>query len=227
MSTALQQAEVEMSDHLTAGHGVNLSSLAHRAISDMIRDRRLKGGEAIVEARLADAMGISRTPLREALQRLEGEGLVRKIANRSYIIRHVDLGEYLHSLKVREVLESEAAALAVGAIPAEAIAAVRQEIKALLKATKYSMSAHWQADDNLHGLAIDHCGNPVMAEMILSLRVTMRLYEIAKLQDRLVPDQTEHLAILDALECGNRRGVRAAVEQHCRSLREFALANMR
>ncbi len=62
----------------------------------MIRDRRLKGGESIIEARLADTLGISRTPLREALQRLEGEGLVRKVANRSYIVRHVDLSEYLH-----------------------------------------------------------------------------------------------------------------------------------
>jgi DNA-binding GntR family transcriptional regulator len=227
MSTAVKQSDVGTPDYLMAGHGINLSSLAHRALSDMIRDRRLKGGEAIVEARLADTLGISRTPLREALQRLEGEGLVRKVANRSYIIRHVDLGEYLHSLKVREIVESEAAALALGAIPGEALAAVRHEIKTLLKATKYSMSAHWQADDNLHGLAIDHCGNPVMADMLRALRVTMRLYEIAKLQDRLVPDQTEHLVILDALEGGNRRAVRAAVEQHCRSLREFALANMR
>jgi DNA-binding GntR family transcriptional regulator len=44
----------------------------------MIRHRRLKGGHVIVEAKLADTLGISRTPLREALQRLEGEGFIRK-----------------------------------------------------------------------------------------------------------------------------------------------------
>ncbi len=72
MSTALSQTDSAPSpDHLSASQGVNLSSLAHRAISDMIRDRRLKGGESIIEARLADTLGISRTPLREALQRLE------------------------------------------------------------------------------------------------------------------------------------------------------------
>ncbi len=199
---------------------MNLSSLAHRSISDMIADRRLKGGEAIIEARLADLLGISRTPLREALQRLEGEGLVRKVANRSYVVRQVDVGEYLHSLRVREILEGEAAALAAGAIPGEKLAATRHEIKALRRSTAYHTKAHWQSDDNLHGLYIDHCGNPVMAEMIRALRITTRLFEIAKLKDRLEPDSAEHLAILEALEASDKRAARTTVQQHCRSLRD-------
>jgi DNA-binding GntR family transcriptional regulator len=211
----------------SGGQTINLSNLAHRAISEMICDRRLKGGEAIVEARLADTLGISRTPLREALQRLEGEGLVRKVANRSFVVRRVDLGEYLHSLKVREILEGEAAVLAIGAIPGDALAAVRHEINVLQAATAYHTEAHWRSDDNLHGLYIDHCGNPVMAEMIVALRVTTRLFEIAKLRDRLQPDSTEHLVILEALEIGDRRAARAAVQVHCRSLRDFALATVR
>jgi DNA-binding GntR family transcriptional regulator len=214
-------------DRLTAGQGVNLSSLAHRAITDMICDRRLKGGEAIIEARLADLLGISRTPLRESLQRLEGEGLVRKVANRSYVVRHVDLGEYLQSLKVREILEGEAAVLATGAIPGEKLAATRHEIRTLQQSTAYHTQAHWQSDDNLHGLYIEHCGNAVMAEMIRALRVTTRLFEIAKLKDRLQPDSTEHLAILKALEAADKRAARNAVQTHCRSLREFALATLR
>jgi DNA-binding GntR family transcriptional regulator len=228
MSAALGHPEsLEPAEHLLAGQGVNLSSLAHRAISEMIRDRRLKGGEAIIEARLADTLGISRTPLREALQRLEGEGLVRKVANRSYVVRHVDLGEYLHSLKVREILEGEAAALATGGIPGEKLAATRHEIRTILRSTAYHTHAHWQSDDNLHGLYIDHCGNPVMAYMIRALRVATRLFEIAKLKDRLEPDSTEHLAILEALEAGDKRAARTAVQLHCRSLRDFALATVR
>ncbi len=227
MTSVLKADRDLTADHLTSGTGVNLSSLAHKAVSEMIRDRRLKGGETIVEARLADALGISRTPLREALQRLEGEGLVRKVANRSYVVRLVDLGEYLHSLKVREILEGEAAALSIGAIPGEALAATRHEIETLMASTSYHTQAHWQSDDRLHGLYIDHCGNPVMAEMIRALRVTTRLFEIAKLKDRLEPDSTEHLAILSALEAGDRRAARTAVQVHCRSLRDFALATVR
>lgn len=207
--------------------GVNLSGLAHRAITDMIRSRRLRGGEPIIEARLADTLGISRTPLREALQRLEGEGLVRKIANRSYVVRHVDLGEYLQSLKVREILEGEAATLAIGSIPGAELAAVRHEIQTLQRASAYHTDAHWRSDDRLHGLYVEHCGNAVMAGMIEGLRVTTRLFEIAKLKDRVEPDSVEHLAILAALEAGDRRAARLAVQHHCRSLRDFALAQVR
>ena len=73
----------------------NLSNQAHQAISEMIQRRRLRGGEVIVESRLAEVLNISRTPLREALQRLEGEGLVIKGTGRSFMVRHVDLREYL------------------------------------------------------------------------------------------------------------------------------------
>lgn len=207
--------------------GLNLSNLAYRAISEMIRDRRLKGGEQIVEARLADVLGISRTPLREALQRLEGEGLVRKFANRSYLVRSVDLAEYLHSLKVRELLEGEAAALSTGRIPKDEMSAVRHEIEELRASTTYHTTSHWQSDDRLHNLYIQNCGNPVITELITALRVTTRLFEIAKLRDRLEPDSVEHLAILSALEAGEAKGARQAVITHLRSLRDFALATVR
>ncbi len=97
----------------------------------------------------------------------------------------------------------------------------------LLEATSYHTHAHWQSDDNLHGLYIDHCGNPIMADMIRALRVTTRLFEIARLKDRLEPDSGEHLAILEALEARDKRAARLAVQVHCRSLREFALATVR
>jgi len=62
-----------------AGGSHNLATLTYKAVSEMIRHRRLNGGDVIVEARLAETLGISRTPLREALQRLEGEGLVQLV----------------------------------------------------------------------------------------------------------------------------------------------------
>ena len=211
---------------VAARPGYNLSNLAYRSISELIRTRRLKGGIPIVEAKLAESLGLSRTPLREALQRLEGEGLVVKAANRSFMVRSVDLAEYLQSLKVREILEAEAAAIAIDRVQPSHITAARREIAELMAATTYHTDAHWRSDDHVHRLYAEACGNAVLEQMIGSLRVTTRLFEIARLSDRLEPDTAEHLAILAALESGDARRARRAVQAHLRSLTRFAVASV-
>ncbi|MEM6847843.1 MAG: GntR family transcriptional regulator [Pseudomonadota bacterium] len=207
---------------LGASSSINLTNLAYRSVAHMIQARRLRGGDIIVEARLAGVLGISRTPLREALQRLEGEGLVRKTANRSFVVRKVELQEYLESLKVREVLEPEAAALAVGRISSASFRAVRRELVALINATAYHTEAHWASDDNVHRLFSHACGNAVLSNTIEALRVTTRLFEINRLADRLGPDSEEHMAILDALEAADPALARRAVRNHIRSLTRYS-----
>ncbi|ALN75142.1 GntR family transcriptional regulator [Aureimonas sp. AU20] len=206
--------------------GLNLVGLAYRSVSDMIRDRRLRGGDVIVEAKLAETLGISRTPMREALQRLEGEGLVHKGDGRNYVVRRVELGEYLQSLKLRLLIEPEAAAQAIGSIPNRQIFAVRHEINELLTATTYHTDRHWLSDDNLHGMIIEHCGNEVMARVLRELRATTRLFEIDQLKDRLIPDSTEHLRIIEALQASAVAEAREAVAAHVRSLIDFALQSL-
>ena len=217
---------IESAEPIEQTGSYNLSNLAYKAVSEMIRSRRLKGGELIVEAKLADVLGISRTPLREALQRLEGEGLVIKSANRSFMVRNVDLGEYLQSLKVREILEGEAAFLATGHIPRPKLSEAHREIDELMQASSYHTDAHWRSDDNVHALYIDGCGNAVMGQMIRSLRVTTRLFEIARLADRVQQDAVEHLEIVLALEAQDGRRARKAAQAHIRSLSRFSLANV-
>jgi len=205
----------------------SLAILTYKAVSDMIRHRRLKGGDVVVEARLAEALGISRTPLREALQRLEGEGLVRKGDGRNYVVRRVDLGEYLQSLRLRQLIEPEAAVAAIGAIPRRQLIQVRREIIDLMGTTAYHTDSHWFSDDNLHNLIIDHCGNEVMAKVLRDLRATTRLFEIDKLKERLEPDSTEHLLIIEALESDDAERTRTAVRAHIESLIAFARKHLR
>lgn len=225
-ATLPADAPLESDDTPTTG-GINLSTLTYKSVSEMIYHSRLRGGEVIVEQRLAQALGVSRTPLREALQRLEGEGLVCKVANRSYVVRKVGLQEYLESLKVREVLEPEAAAMAVGRINVAQFRTVRTEIEQLKNATLYHTDAHWISDDNLHTLFANACGNAVLAETIQELRTTTRLFESDRLADRVGPDSVEHIAILDALEAEDGKAARREVRAHIRSLMRYATKLLR
>jgi DNA-binding GntR family transcriptional regulator len=211
--------DIDAQAHIKAGlQGEDaLSERVYGAVSGLIKTQQLHGGDIIVEMRLAEMLGVSRTPLREALQKLEGEGLVVR-NGRSFVVRAVGLAEYLQSLKVRELLEGEAAAGSAGRVPVDVIASVRANIDALLALPLYSLEKHWQSDDEVHTLITEYCGNPVMGRMINGLRMVTRLYESTNLADRLVPDSTEHLAIVEALESGDARAARQRAQSHLRSL---------
>lgn len=189
----------------------------------MIRERELRSGDTIVESHVSEQLGVSRTPLREAMQKLESQGMLQKGANRSFQVRQVELKEYLQSLKVREVLEAEAVTLSIDRIKPEQILIARDATHELELTDPYDKLAHWRADDLVHHLFIKNCGNEIMIKLILSLRVTTQLFEIERLSDRLGPDSREHEQILDAIESKDARAARKHVANHIRSLFDFAV----
>ncbi len=204
------------------GHNV-LSESVHKRITELIRTRSLASGQVIIEQRLAEKLGVSRTPLREALQRLEGEGLIKKNSGRSYMIRSVGLQEYIQSMKIRHLLEPAAAVLSIGRIPQADLDAVRAEIEALHPDKTEHTQAHWDSDDHLHRLYGSNCSNAVMFDIIERLRVTTRLYEITDISQRVQDDFVEHIEILDALEAKDADRTRAAVAAHLQSLINYSL----
>ncbi len=196
---------------------------AYDELFRMVQEREIPAGEPIVEVQLAGQMGISRTPLRQALQRLEVEGLLRKTVNQSYVVRKVELNEYLQSLRVRELLEAEAAALSARRVDREDIERARRHVHEVQNRRPYNMLQHWASDDEVHELFIRRCGNEIMTGILRSLRVTTKLFEIERLSERLEPDSRQHERILDALKDEDPDAAREAVADHIRSLFDFAI----
>jgi DNA-binding GntR family transcriptional regulator len=201
----------------------NLAAHAYEEIARLIEKKELRAGEAIVEQEIASYLGISRTPVRQALQRLELEGLLVKPNTKSFVVRKVDLKEYLQSLKAREIMESAAAGLCVDLVPKARIDAAKATLGRLKTATRYDQEEHWASDKEVHDLIADYCGNQVIANMVKALRVTTKLFEVERLAERLEPDTRQHEAILARIEAKDSAGAREAVVDHIRSLFQFAL----
>ena len=200
----------------------SLSEFAYRTVYDLILGRKLVGGDIIIEGRLADTLRISRTPLREALGRLEGERLLLKQASRSFMVRKVSASEFFQSMKAREILEAAAIELAIRKIDRDALNSLRAEV-ARLSRIPVQGKEHWRTDDRLHQLFADASGNDVIAHIIRDLRITTRLFEISRPFHRVKADGQEHLAIIDAYQAGNPRRARKAVLDHLRNLQKDVL----
>lgn len=205
--------------------GSALSEQVRQRLNESIRNRELSGGQVITEERLAETLGVSRTPLREALLRLEGEGMLQKNSGRSFMVRQVDFPEYLQSLKIRKIIEPEAAALAATRVPRAELDAARQKIEELHASDdgQEHTRAHWDCDDQVHRLFGSHCGNQVMFGIIERLRVTTRLFEVTDIRQRVQSDYEQHLEILNALAAQDSEAARKAVDAHIASLIAYSL----
>ena len=93
------------------GNGATLTDTAYREIEERIVTLQLSPGEVLSESMLVDALGIGRTPIREALQQLAREGLVIIMPRRGVIVSELDVRRQLELLKVRRELERLIASL--------------------------------------------------------------------------------------------------------------------
>ncbi|WP_284948131.1 GntR family transcriptional regulator [Acidisoma cladoniae] len=195
----------------------NLAEHAYAELSRLILERALPGGSAVVEQRLGDQLGITRTPMREAMLRLAAERMLVKQGSRTFTVRQISASEYFQSMKVRELLECEAIRLAIGKIDEADIQRLRRDITRLGEAPS-QLSAHWQVDDRLHVMFPDSSGNAVLSRLVREVRISTRLFEIAGPFQRVRADAEEHLAILDAFSLGDADAAAAAMRRHIRNL---------
>ena len=198
-----------------AGGGALLSERAYDSLLDLLLAGELGPGTSLQERRLADRLGISRTPVREALARLEAEGLVTSRASRSPMVCRIAIQDVIEILKVRKLLEVEAAGIAAerGVDPVRLAAAVAA-VSSLLAGDHPTPAAHWAVDDQVHGLVAEAAQNRLMSTMIRDLRRRTHIFDTRQIPERLAPGAAEHRALLDAVASGDAGLARLAMAQH-------------
>lgn len=195
--------------------GEDLESLAHRAYM-AIRDRivclELPPGALLSETTLGDSMGISRTPIREALKRLEGDYLIAIMPRRGIIVTEVDLRDQLLLLDVRRGLESALFARAAErSSPAQ-----RQRFRELVEemdttARNNDLQRHYVLDREFDTL-IDVCaGNRFLTDMLRPVHcLVWRFWQTQRETEGSLQVLEHHLVVTRAVAAGDPDRVLAA-----------------
>lgn len=207
------------------GRGLSSPGVFHRLLVGLF-GRDWRPGEHLVEMDLAARFGVSRTPVREALNRLAAVGLIELRPHRGAVVRDVGLEAVREVYEVREVLEAEAARRACGRMPPERLAELQSSMERLAATgvTQRWMEQAWAADCELHDAVAANCGNRQLREEIRRYGCFVQsIREVVgspPAQDRAV---IEHLEILRALRSGRPAAAEAAMRAHIRQAGQVAL----
>jgi DNA-binding GntR family transcriptional regulator len=182
------------------------------------------GGELISEGDVATALGMSRTPVREAFLRLEAEGLLRLYPQRGALVVQVSPEEARAVIEARLILEEFAATKVVGRGPA-ACAAVFERLTSELKRQREAAdTADWRefldADRAFHAVTLDESGNAILSGFYSSLRDRqMRMIRESAMRDpnRMATIMDEHRGIAEALRDGDLERAQRAIRTHLAS----------
>lgn len=185
----------------------NLGQRTYNILSEMILNGDLAYGEPVQERPLAGLLNVSRTPVREAINRLEAEGLLKRTGGR-VIVREVHLKEFVEILHIRKLMECDAARQAAKNLDFNELGKVRSSIEKLLKKKNVTAIELRNADDLFHNFVAEASGNKLIIELIKDLRRRTAMFDHERLPNRLGPGNREHLEIIDALE--QRDGTQAS-----------------
>jgi DNA-binding GntR family transcriptional regulator len=204
----------------------SLSQMAYDRLLEQMIAREIPVGSVLFERRLADSLQISRTPVREALNRLESEGFVTRKPGGVMIVKEFSVREMIETLHVRQVLEVESVRLATGRIPAEELAAIADQIRVLLASPSPSAEEDWTVDSRFHTTIAAHSGNGILAKMIHDLRLKTHMFNMERVPERFETGHREHLAIIAALEREDRAAARAGIHEHIENVKKSIIRKL-
>lgn len=204
----------------------NLPLRAYEIIKGWIVNHDLAPGMKLQEDALAGRLGVSRTPIREALSRLAQEGLVTMVPRRGTFVVDLTREDITELYEVREATEGMAAHLAAGRRSSEQL----RQMQAAFAPFQHGvgpedLTAYSQADLLFHDLLIRAAGNRSLQQVAGSLndRIQMLRLRSVVLPGRVSRSLAEHRRILEALAAADAAAAEAAAREHIRNVRDDVL----
>lgn len=186
-------------------------------VKEAVLDRRYQGGTLLSEGELAEAVGVSRTPVREALLRLEAEGLLKLYPKKGALVLPVSVQEIADVVETRLLVERHAVAKVVPA--GDRLLARLEELMEEQRghAAAGDLAAFARADRCFHLEIVRASGNGILTHLYDQLRDRQLRMGVATMHadpGRIAKNISEHTDILRALRSGNAESAAALVERH-------------
>lgn len=194
-----------------------LRDVVFKTLRQEILTGELKPGERLMEIHLANRLGVSRTPIREAIRMLELEGLVTMIPRRGAEVANITEKNLRDVLEVRRVLDALAVSLACERITEEEKEQLRMACIVFAKATETkNVTTIARADVALHDIIIKAAGNDRLAQIVGNLGEQMYRYRFEYIKDESTHASLveEHRIIYESIVCGDRQTAAEAVKMH-------------
>lgn len=198
---------------------VRASDQAYASLRDDILHWRLEPGTVLAEVEQSERLGISRTPLREALARLSADGLVAAQRGRGLVVTSVSTDTIVQLFELRQVLEEQAARLAARRRDAQAFESLREEFRAAPALLDLPGPEHVEYYDlvaRFDAAVDDATGNPYLVGALRSLRPHLvRIRRVSRDDPaRLRAAAGEHLLIVEAIADGDAELAASATHVH-------------
>lgn len=201
---------------------------AYQRLIDEVRTGELKPGDRLLETDLALRFGISRTPVREALHRLEADGLITHVPRSGATIRRLDYSEITELYEMRAVLEGTAARLAARA--ASEIELLEMEtLNAEMVAALSDVAALYELNRQFHRLVLDAARNRYLRRSMNGLQKTLLILGRSTMEgsERAAEAIAEHQELVAALRIRDGAAAEAIMRRHIDGAHRMRLRQLR
>jgi DNA-binding GntR family transcriptional regulator len=180
----------------------------------------------MMEVELAESMGVSRTPVREAIKKLETEGLVKIEPRKGAYASQISVKDMVDILEVRQDMEGLAAELASYRMTSKQMKELESISEAYNKAVEESnMQDMIKYDTEFHNLIVESCNNEILVQMInqlqeMVLRFRYVYYENIRLVEKM---PSEHTTIMECIKDGRAEAARASAAMHIERIKDMVM----
>lgn len=198
-----------------------LREVVYKTLREAILNGNLKAEERLMENQLAQRLGVSRTPIREALRMLAQENLVGIVPRKGAQVLKMSEKDVADILEVREALETLAAELAAMRITAEELEHLKEIQKSFLEAVeKADANEMARFDESFHELICRASKNDKLLSLLDNLKIQLYRYRLAYLkftEDNRKLAASQHNKIIKALESRDSESAKITASEHIKS----------